>query len=181
MAFCPNCGRELMDGEVCNCTATETPVADQTTYDQTAYDQAAYDQTVYDQNAYNQQYAQDPQQQQYYSQDPQQQQYYQQPAYNMPARTDYPEGYPIKKKYVAVILAALLGVFGIHNFYLGDKQKGIIHAVLGTIGLLFVGIGFTASLIWAVVEFVQLLTESVDADANGFKIQTLEEALNKKD
>ena len=47
-------------------------------------------------------------------------------VYVQKARTDYPEGYKIKKKYVAVILAFTFGWLGIHNFYLGNKTKAIV-------------------------------------------------------
>jgi len=174
---CPNCGRELDEGEVCTCTAapeTETPVAQEIPAQQEVpYAQPAPQGEYYapPQGAYyqpntnpNVQYAQP--------------QYYQ-PVQTPPARTDYPEGYRIKRKYAAVILAASLGVFGIHNFYLGDNNKAIIHILVATLGSLVVGLGFVASYIWAIVEAVQLLTDYTDRDSNGFKIQTFEEALVK--
>ena len=34
-----------------------------------------------------------------------------------------------------------------------------------------------AAEVWAIVDAVELFTEKQDADANGFKIQTFEEAL----
>ena len=94
------------------------------------------------------------------------------------ARTDYPEGYKIKKKYVAVILAFTFGWLGIHNFYLGNKTKAIVQVILGTVGAIFVGVGTLAAAIWAIVEGILLLTESVDSDGDGFKIQTIDEAIN---
>lgn len=166
MPICPNCGRPLADGEVCNCTANVQP-------------------EMYPQP--EQQYAPQPEQQyqpqpDYYA--PQGQYIPPQPvaaapAVKAPARTDYPEGYHIKRKYVAVLLAVWLGMFGIHNFYLGDSTKGIIHIVITTAGSLVFGIGYVASFIWAVVEAVQILGDYTDADANGFKIQTFEESLVK--
>lgn len=153
------------------------------------------------QNYYNPQ----PQQQGYYNPQPQPQQEYNdaqmnnpnvfpgvfydptqavnesQPKEKIPARTDYPEGYKIKRKYVAVILAATLGVFGIHNFYLGDKNRGLAQLLVATVGgIVTFGAAFIAAYVWATVEAVLLLTEDIDKDFSGFKIQTFEEALAKQ-
>ena len=175
--ICPNCGRELAEGEVCTCTATpetETPVQQEVPYAQPVQQEpytppeAQYQQPQYV-----------PPQGAYFQPNTAPQQPYYQPVQTPPARTDYPEGYKIKRKYAAVILAATLGVFGIHNFYLGDSNKGVIHILVATLGSIFCGLGFVASYIWAVVEAVQLLTDSIDRDSNGFKIQTFEEALVK--
>jgi TM2 domain-containing membrane protein YozV len=194
---CPNCGRELSDGEVCTCTQQNTapaapaepvaqaPVANEP---QPQPQAAPY---IPQQNTYEQpQYAP---QGEYYQQpntaayavptynpnDPAYQQYYAQPVAVAPARCDYPEGYKIKRKYVAVILGFTLGSFGIHNFYLGNSSKALAQLLLSTVGCLFFFLGPIAAAIWALVETVQLLTETIDRDANGFKIQTFEEALVK--
>ena len=99
----------------------------------------------------------------------------------MPARTDYPEGYRIKKKYIAIILAYTLGVFGIHNFYLGDKTKGLIQVLVSTVGsILTLGLGYIAVQIWVIIELVGLFIETKDRDANGFKIMTLEESIARE-
>ena len=103
------------------------------------------------------------------------------PKEKVPARTDYPEGYKIKRKYVAVILAATLGVFGIHNFYLGDKNKALAQLLVATVGgIVTFGAAFVGVCVWATVEAVLLLTEDMDKDFNGYKIQTFEEALAKE-
>ena len=103
------------------------------------------------------------------------------PKEKVPARTDYPEGYRIKRKYVAVILAATLGVFGIHNFYLGDKNKALAQLLVATVGgIVTFGAAFVGVCVWATVEAVLLLTEDMDKDFNGYKIQTFEEALAKE-
>lgn len=156
---CPNCGRELMEGEVCTCTQSE-PVAEAAPVQEPQYQQPSYPNGYYNPQQY--------QQQPYYVPAP--------PA-PVAARTDYPEGYKIKRKYVAIILAATLGFFGIHNFYLGNSSKATAQVLIATLGSLFFGLGMAVAYIWAIVEAVQLLTESIDKDANGFKIQTFEEAL----
>lgn len=148
--LCPNCGRELIDGETCVC---QNEQSQQAYYEPTPDSQQAYYQPPTNTNPM------------YYAPSVQQ------------ARTDYPEGYNIKKKYVAVILGACLGMLGIHHFYLGNTTKGIIQILLSTIGAL-VAIGPLVSMVWAIVETVNLLTEKTNADANGFKIQTFAEELN---
>ncbi len=171
---CPNCGRELADGEVCTCTAPqETPNTAETAPAPEPVPVAVPVAPPQPEAQYQQPNFAPPQGGQYTPP-----QYYQ-PVQTPPARTDYPEGYKIKRKYAAVILAATLGVFGIHNFYLGDSNKAIIHILVATLGSLLAGLGFIASYIWAIVEAVQLLTDSIDRDSNGYKIQTFEEALVK--
>lgn len=193
---CPNCGRPLAEGEVCNCMnnepafAPEVAAAPVTEQPPVMPEQPpvmpeqppvmSEQQTFYQppQEAFNAQYND-------YAQQQQQQQYYVPPvapaapvpAVDVPARTDYPEGYRIKKKYVAVILAAVFGPLGLHNFYLGNKNKGLAQLLVCLIGSLFVGLGYIAAEIWAIVDCIQLLTEKQDKDFNGFKIRTLEESI----
>ena len=165
---CPNCGRPLEEGEVCNCV-NEAPVTPQPPVEEPQAEPVA------------------PQQQTYYAPvppaAPQQNAYQQQaPFYGAPiappvARRDYPQGYKPKRKYAAVILAVTLGPFGIHNFYLGHKNKALTQLLIAVIGSLFFGLGFIASYVWAIVDAVELLTDKQDMDENGFKIQTFEEAL----
>ena len=82
-----------------------------------------------------------------------------------------------KKKYIAIILAYTLGIFGIHNFYLGNNSKAVAQILLTTLGSLLFGLGLVATSVWVIVETVQLLTEKVDSDANGYKIMTLAEEI----
>jgi TM2 domain-containing membrane protein YozV len=42
---------------------------------------------------------------------------------------------PPKDKTVAAILAILLGGLGIHHFYLGNTNRGIIYILLGCVGV----------------------------------------------
>lgn len=206
---CPNCGRDLLEGEICTCTTveqdaqttaqpenevqpeTEAPVEAQeveqqneqpqpeNTYYQPsepASQQGEY-QNIYQEQGFNQPMYGAPQQNYY---DPNQQVPYYNPVMAKPEpSTDYPEDYKPKKKYVAVILAATLGAFGIHNFYLGNNGKATAQLLIALIGSLFFGLGLVAAEIWALVETVQLLTDKIDADANNFKIMTFAEELAK--
>ena len=169
---CPNCGRALAEGEVCNCVQPNSEPAPQTGayYTPNTEQQATpYATPVYENTppagAYYQPAAQPPM--------------YSTQAIAIPARTDYPEGYRIKKKYVAVLLAAILGPVGVHNFYLGNSSKGLAQLLIATIGSLVV-VGPIVSAVWAYVEAVMLLTEKIDRDADGYKIQTFEEAIAKE-
>lgn len=175
---CPRCGRPLAEGEICNCAAEALPQAPVAPEGPAM----SFDAPPVPPQP---EYAQQP----YQPQPDFVQQPYQQPVYTPPvgpvaaapvaARTDYPEGYKIKKKYVAVLLGASLGALGIHNFYLGNQSKAIAQLLICLVGSLFFGLGMVAASVWALIETVQLLTEDIDKDANGFKIMTFEESLVK--
>lgn len=48
--------------------------------------------------------------------------------------------YPPRKKSVAlgVLLALLLGLLGVHKFYLGNTTSGVVYLLCGTIGWLLI-------------------------------------------
>ncbi len=69
-----------------------------------------------------------------------------------------------KSKLVAVLLAFFLGGFGIHDFYLGYTKNGIIKIVLSVC----TGVGGS---IWALIDFIRLLTGSLNTDANGVELK----------
>lgn len=69
-----------------------------------------------------------------------------------------------KSKLVAVLLAFFLGSIGIHDFYLGYNKNGIIKIVL----TVCTGIGGG---IWALIDFIRLLTGSLNTDANGVELK----------
>lgn len=170
---------------VAEATAVEEPVAEAP-----AVDEPVTEEPVAEEPDTNNQYyyanPQQNQQNQYYAPDFNQppfagapnQNYYAQPVDYKPApSTDYPDGYKIKKKYVAVILGATLGMLGIHNLYLGNKSKFLTQLLICVIGSFFFGLGAIAAEIWALVDTVQILTEDIDCDGNGYKIETFEEAI----
>lgn len=230
---CPNCGRELKEGEVCTCTENnevqstqpegitneetaapaeetaqiieeatapaeeaeptaepenepteEAPIktAEAPTEPQEAQQPVyqAPEQNAQQQNAYYNPYDNAAYYQQNGAQYTQQAPYYVPTAAAPTASTDYPEGYKPKKKYVAVILAATLGVFGIHNFYLGNNGRGVAQILLTLLGSILLGLGLVACEIWVLVETVQLLIEKEDADGNGYKIMTLAEEIARE-
>lgn len=80
--------------------------------------------------------------------------------YVAPPEDRFEEEYSSRNRITAGVLALLLGTFGIHNFYLGDTKKGIIHLVLAfTLTL--------ASTAWALGEGIMLLCGKTNTDANG--------------
>ena len=69
-----------------------------------------------------------------------------------------------KSKLAAGLLGILLGYLGVHNFYLGNTGKGVAQLL---ITLLTCGAGSLISGIWGLVEGIQILTGSINTDANG--------------
>lgn len=69
-----------------------------------------------------------------------------------------------KSKLVAVLLAFFLGGIGIHDFYLGYNKNGIIKIVL----TVCTGVGGS---IWALIDFIRLLTGSLHTDATGAELK----------
>ena len=74
-----------------------------------------------------------------------------------------------KNKVLAIVLACpfLIGGFGVHNFYLGYTKKAIAQILLTTVGALACGLGPIVSWVWALIDFIQLLSGSISTDANG--------------
>ena len=74
---------------------------------------------------------------------------------------------PLKKKSVAVALAFLLGIVGLHNLYLGHKTKFIIQ-----FSLCLVSLGLLGLLIWpwSIVEGVIILFNKNYKDGYGRRL-----------
>lgn len=74
-----------------------------------------------------------------------------------PAAAPAPASSPIsdRNKYVAAILAFLLGPLGIHRFYLGRTGTGITMLVLS-----FTIVGLILSAPWALIDMVRYLVMS---------------------
>ena len=72
-----------------------------------------------------------------------------------------------KSKLAAGLLGILLGSFGVHNFYLGYTSKAVAQLL---ITLLTCGAGSLVSGIWGLVEGIQILTGSINKDANGMPL-----------
>ena len=76
-----------------------------------------------------------------------------------------------KSKLAAGLLGIFLGGLGIHNFYLGYKDKAIIQLILSTVGIFVLGIGPFAAHIWGFIEGIMILAGSIDKDADGVKLK----------
>lgn len=186
MTYCPNCGRELADGEVCNCIPQPEEVNAPAENTAEITNEAPIEAPAAPAEAPQPTYC--PPQQQYA---PQPETYYVPPvgAYappqstqqpvpaDAPARTDFPEGYKIKKKLVAVVLAVTVGMFGIHNYYLGNNSKALAQLLVCLLGSLLFGLGAIVAYVWAIVEAILIFSEKEDKDANGYKILTPEESI----
>ena len=76
------------------------------------------------------------------------------------------EPLPAPRSYIAAaLLAFFLGEFGVHNFYLGYRQRAIIQLVIAIVGyalsIVLIGIPIVIDVkIWAFVEFVMILLRS---------------------
>ena len=71
-----------------------------------------------------------------------------------------------KSKIVAGLLAIFVGSLGIHNFYLGYKDKGVIQLLLTVVGWIVV-VGPIIAWVWSLTEAIQIFTESINKDGDG--------------
>lgn len=73
-----------------------------------------------------------------------------------------------KSKLIAGLLGIFLGSLGIHNFYLGNTNRGLTQLLVSLIGGIFTfGIAAVAMQIWGLVEGIQILTGTINKDADG--------------
>ncbi|MDO5668931.1 MAG: TM2 domain-containing protein [Corynebacterium sp.] len=105
--------------------------------------------------------------QQAWSQQPSQPQYAAAPM-QQPMQPMQPQfAGPVQQKstVVAALLCFFFGIFGIHNFYLGHTNRGVIMLVLALVSVftwwLFIGlVVLGALLIWELVDLIMILTKS---------------------
>ena len=71
-----------------------------------------------------------------------------------------------KSKIIAGVLGIFLGYLGVHNFYLGNTSKAVAQLLLGTVGSV-VGVGPIISMVWGMIEGVQILSGTITTDGNG--------------
>lgn len=69
-----------------------------------------------------------------------------------------------KSKIGAGLLGIFLGIFGVHNFYLGYTGKAVAQLL---ITLLSCGIFSFVSAIWGLIEGILILTGDINKDAEG--------------
>jgi TM2 domain-containing membrane protein YozV len=66
-------------------------------------------------------------------------------------------GMSSKSKIVAGLFGIFFGGFGVHNFYLGKSGRAVIQLLLTCIGWVIFGLGPIASIIWGLVEGIEIL------------------------
>ena len=81
-----------------------------------------------------------------------------------PQQQAYPAGTQ-KSKLAAGLLGILLGVFGVHNFYLGYTGKAVGQLILGILCCTS-----PISAIWGLVEGVMILCGNINKDAKGIPL-----------
>jgi len=73
-----------------------------------------------------------------------------------------------KSKLIAGLLGIFLGSLGIHNFYLGNTNRGLTQLLVSLIGGIFTcGVAAIAMEIWGLVEGIQILTGTINTDSDG--------------
>ena len=85
-----------------------------------------------------------------------------------------------KKRKTAALLALLLGIFGAHRFYLGQRRRGIAHLVFAVLGILSLDGGGSPFLpilaIIAVIDAVLFFTMSDEAFDRKYNIEERDRA-----
>lgn len=82
-----------------------------------------------------------------------------------------------KSKIAAGLFGIFLGIFGVHNFYLGYTGKAVAQLSVTIVGFLLTccfGLGILLILaveIWGLVEGILILTGSISTDANGVTLR----------
>jgi TM2 domain-containing membrane protein YozV/cold shock CspA family protein len=66
-----------------------------------------------------------------------------------------------KNKWVAALLAFFLGAFGVHKFYLGKNNAGLIMLGVFLVGIIFLGV---PSLIIGIIAFIEAIIYLIKSD-----------------
>jgi TM2 domain-containing membrane protein YozV len=93
-------------------------------------------------------------------------------SFSQPPPQPQAQTYPNQKsKLVAGLLAIIgLGMYGVHNFYLGFNGKAILQLLLGTVGWIII-IGPVISGIWGLIEGIMILCTPNGKDAKGIPLK----------
>lgn len=73
-----------------------------------------------------------------------------------------------KSKAIAGLLGIFLGIFGVHNFYLGYTTKGITQFLISILSCLTLS---PISIIWGIVEGILILSGNIDKDAEDLPLE----------
>jgi TM2 domain-containing membrane protein YozV/cold shock CspA family protein len=66
-----------------------------------------------------------------------------------------------KNKWIAALLAFFLGAFGIHKFYLGKNNAGLIMLGVFLVGIIFLGV---PSLVIGIIAFIEAIIYLIKSD-----------------
>ena len=72
-----------------------------------------------------------------------------------------------KSRMAAGLLGIFLGWLGIHNFYLGYTNKALVQLLVSVCTCFIAAVGMW---IWGLVEGIQILTGSINVDANNIPL-----------
>ncbi len=99
----------------------------------------------------------------------------QQPGWMLQQQYINAPGMSTRSKIVAGLFGIFLGMFGVHNFYLGNTGKAVGQLLLTIFGSILFFIGPVASAVWGLVEGVQILGSHPGShwhqDADGLQLQ----------
>lgn len=73
-----------------------------------------------------------------------------------------------KSKKVAGVLGIFLGVFGVHNFYLGYIGKGLTQLLISVLSCFTLS---PMSIIWGLVEGILILSGKINKDAQDLSLE----------
>ena len=72
-----------------------------------------------------------------------------------------------KLKLVTLLLAVFIGSFGVHQFYVGKNQRGILYIVLTILGVVTLGMTTCIAYVLVLIDIVKiLLNKFKDSDGN---------------
>ena len=86
--------------------------------------------------------------------------------------------YSSKSRLIAILLAFLIGSFGVHNFYLGHKEKAIKQLLWATLGSL-IFVGPIIAYFWSIYDLIVYLLDSNMVDGEGKRLITISEEATK--
>ena len=94
-----------------------------------------------------------------------------QPVYQQAPQPGYQPPNPGVPQQKSRMAAGLLGIFlgwlGIHNFYLGYTNKALVQLLVSVCTCFIAAVGMW---IWGLVEGIQILTGSINVDANNIPL-----------
>lgn len=94
------------------------------------------------------------------------------PQYTAPMQPQFAGPVQQKSSVLAALLCFFFGILGVHNFYLGHTNRGVIMLVLAVVsmftwwlmfGLVILGV----LLVWELVDLIMILTKSGPFERDG--------------